>query len=213
MCLRLEQCYHQHLSSTHFVIALDALRLGGERLMTGEFNLVQVKEAWDESLELASGIWVCRSMLVACINENECKFEHVNNFSSLTWTYFLCPHRNVGIPDHCHRRRWSHLRKQCQDRIQHSPRAAFLHRWPQNRYAKTLLSPNNLFFWRFELPSIVEGSTWIFSDFSCELVQSHQRMSHSTIIGCRKHRYSFSVKLLFRLTKELPIYCPTLCGS
>lgn len=135
-------------------------------------------------------------MLVACINENKCKSEHVNNFSSLTWTYFLCPHRNISVPDHCHRRRWSHLWKQCQDRLQHSPRAAFLHRWPQNWYAKTSLSQNNLFYGRFEMPSMVEGSTWIFSDYFCELVQSHQQMSHSTIIGCRKHRYSFSVKLL-----------------
>lgn len=135
-------------------------------------------------------------MLVACIDEDECKSEHVNNFSSLTWTYFLCPHRNVGIPDHCHRRRWSHLRKQRQDRLQHSPRAAFLHRRPQNWYAKTSLSTNNLFYRHFEMPSTVEGCTWIFSDCSCELVRSHQRVSHSTIIGCRKHRCIFSVKQL-----------------
>lgn len=194
MRLRLEQRYRRHPSPTHFVIALGALRLGGERLMTGEFNLVQVKEAWDESLELACCLR--RSMLVACINENECESEHVNNFSSLTWTYFLCPRRNVGIPDHCHRRRWSHLRKQRQDRLQHSPRAAFLHRRPQNRYAKTSLSTNNLFYGHFEMPSTVEGCSWIFSDCSCELVRSHQWVSHSAIIGCRKHRYIFPVKQL-----------------
>ncbi len=146
-------------------------------------------------------------MLVACINEDECKSEHVNNFSSLTWTYFLCPHRNVGIPDHCHRRRRSNLWKQCQDRLQHSPRAAFLHRRPQNWYAKTSLSTNNLIFGHFEMPSTVESCTWLFSDCSCELVRSHQWVSHSTIIGCRKQIH-FLCKTAFRLTKELPIYCP-----